>query len=40
MTALWGYKRLGKFCYYLPSVTVVLKCPAQLKVVGKKDLPI
>jgi hypothetical protein len=28
LAALWGYKRLGRYCYYLPSMTIVLKSPA------------
>jgi hypothetical protein len=40
LAALWGYKRLGRYCYYLPKVTVVLKSPAQLRTVLKNDVPV
>ena len=40
MAAVWGFKRLGRYCYYLPQVRVVLREPAQLRAVTKADLPV
>jgi hypothetical protein len=40
LAALWGYKRLGRYCYYLPQITVVLKSHAQLRAVLKTELPV
>ena len=40
LAAIWGYKYLGRYCYYLPSVTVVLESPAELAIVEGKDLPV
>jgi hypothetical protein len=39
-TALWAFKRLGRYCYYLPKVTVMLPNPAELSLLGSIDLPV
>lgn len=30
LVGLWGFKRLGRYCYYLPSVEVMLPDPAEV----------
>jgi hypothetical protein len=40
LTALWAYKHLGGYCYYLPKVTIMLPNPAELTLVGCSDLPV
>jgi hypothetical protein len=27
---LWGFKRLGRYCYYLPQVEMMLPDPAEV----------
>lgn len=28
ITAIWAFKRLGRYCYYLPNVQVILPDPS------------
>ena len=45
LIGLWGFKRLGRYCYYLPYVEVMLPDPAEVVLMNSgllknNDLPI
>ena len=40
LVALWAYKRLGRYCYYLPNVQIMLPNPAELSLLGQSSLPV
>jgi hypothetical protein len=40
LMSLWVYKRLGRYCYYLPKVVIMLPNPAELSLLGNRDLPV
>lgn len=40
VTALWGLKRLQKYCGFCPKVTVALPLPAEVSVCRTRDPPL
>lgn len=40
LVALWAFKRLGRYCYYLPKVQIMLPNPAELSLLATVDLPV
>lgn len=39
LAASWALKKLGRWCFYLPSITVVFPSPAHLQLVHTAHLP-
>jgi hypothetical protein len=40
LMALWAFKRLGRYCYYLPKVQIMLPNPAELSMLATRELPV
>ena len=45
IVGLWGFKRLGRYCYYLPRVEIMLPDPAEVVLMNSgllrnNDLPV